>query len=480
MRLPRLTTTLFIDLAIWMIGFGLLMGIIFPFFILILGLNSNDVLSTQFFAASISAGLFVGTANYLLARWVVRPRLQRLSEHTRKVEAAVRNATYHDDWENCTSTVCQIPVDSRDEIGESISAFNDLVDALLLSHEVEAASADFAHSLSRQLELNQLANHALERILSYTDANAGAVLIERMGELVVIAQQGLTQTDQLITSEPVRRCLTANSLVSVILPVDIMIDAVMAHARPREVCLLPLTVEHTSLGLFLIAKTQEFTFHARRMMHIFQQSFSLALNNALAHEHLQTLAAIDALTGAYNRRFGLTRLNEEFQRTMRLDTPLGIMVLDLDHFKTVNDTHGHLAGDRVLARVAETIRGNIRTGDILVRYGGEEFLLILPSAPEEACRALGERLRCAVAELRVNTGQHVLHVTVSIGLSVFPNDEAESTQQLIQYADEALYLAKHNGRNRLVRFGAAPVVSNNQCGAPIAITPARRRVAAHC
>ena len=120
------------------------------------------------------------------------------------------------------------------------------------------------------------------------------------------------------------------------------------------------------------------------------------MNNALAHDRLERLAAIDPLTEAYNRRFGLARLHEEYSRAVRAEAPLGILMLDLDHFKAVNDIYGHLVGDRVLRAVARACRRVIREGDVLVRYGGEEFLVLLPGAGVDDVMQIGERIRRAV------------------------------------------------------------------------------------
>jgi len=107
---------------------------------------------------------------------------------------------------------------------------------------------------------------------------------------------------------------------------------------------------------------------------------AVALNNSLNHQDLQRVAALDPLTGVYNRRFGLQRLTEEFGRSVRSGDPLGVLMLDLDHFKAVNDTYGHLVGDRVLQTVVRAARQILREGDVLLRYGGEEFIIVLPGA----------------------------------------------------------------------------------------------------
>jgi diguanylate cyclase (GGDEF)-like protein len=185
-------------------------------------------------------------------------------------------------------------------------------------------------------------------------------------------------------------------------------------------------------------------------LELFRQSFGLALNNALAHDRLQRLAALDPLTGVYNRRFGLGRLHEEFERAIRSSAPLGLLMLDIDHFKSVNDTYGHQVGDRILKSVASITRSILREGDILVRYGGEEFLAILPAASSEDLRLIGERIRRSTEESAHPEGQQTIRVTISIGGAAFPNQNVEKESSLLQSADDSLYKAKETGRNQVV------------------------------
>ncbi len=125
-------------------------------------------------------------------------------------------------------------------------------------------------------------------------------------------------------------------------------------------------------------------------------------------------------------------------------------MFDIDHFKKVNDTYGHLAGDRVLIQVAKTARAALREGDILMRYGGEEFLVILPAASKANSRDVGERLRRMVEETSVTDGDQVIRITISIGVTSFPELEVADEQELVERADEMLYKAKESGRNRVL------------------------------
>ena len=211
----------------------------------------------------------------------------------------------------------------------------------------------------------------------------------------------------------------------------------------------------------VLASPAVFDDEVTERLDLFRHGLGLAVNNALAHERLQRLAALDPLTGVYNRRFGLGRLHEEFGRAMRANTPLGVIMLDIDHFKSVNDTYGHQVGDRVLTSVAGIAASILREGDILIRYGGEEFLGVLPAAASEDIRSIGERVRRAVEESSVVEGGNTIRITVSIGGAAYPNQNVEGEESLVELADEALYDAKQSGRNqvRVADAGAVPAAT---------------------
>ncbi len=186
-------------------------------------------------------------------------------------------------------------------------------------------------------------------------------------------------------------------------------------------------------------------------MELFRKNLGLALNNALAHDRLQQLAALDPLTGGgYKRRFGLARLHEEFDRAVRMDVPLGVLMFDIDHFKGVNDTYGHLIGDRMLVAVVSVAKTILRDGDILLRYGGKEFLAVLPAASTEDLELVGERLRRAIEDASIADGSQTIRATISLGGAAFPNQSVERDLQLVELADEAFYRAKEAGRTRLI------------------------------
>ncbi len=172
------------------------------------------------------------------------------------------------------------------------------------------------------------------------------------------------------------------------------------------------------------------------------------------NESLRDSALRDAMTGLNNRRF-----LEEYVETLlagvrRRRVPLALLLLDLDHFKAVNDTYGHDAGDAVLKALALRLRQSVRESDLVIRLGGEEFLIVLQDAGEEAALKVAEHVRAAVERMAIDIGDTVLHKTVSIGAAMYPAD-SEVFWQAVKFADVALYRAKAGGRNRVVRFAAS-------------------------
>jgi len=165
-------------------------------------------------------------------------------------------------------------------------------------------------------------------------------------------------------------------------------------------------------------------------------------------EELERLANFDPLTGLYNRQAILGKLHELINRSKRYKEYFSLSMLDIDHFKKVNDRYGHLIGDDVLEKIAVLIRRNIRDTDIAGRYGGEEFIIILPQADLSSATVVAERIRNIIenAEMK-DSGGNVFAITVSQGLSSW--EPGEDTHSLISRADEALYKAKENGRNRV-------------------------------
>ena len=181
-----------------------------------------------------------------------------------------------------------------------------------------------------------------------------------------------------------------------------------------------------------------------------------ALENARLYEEVHRLAISDSLTSLFTRRHFFSMAQIELERSRRYGFPLSLIMMDIDLFKQVNDTYGHLAGDRVLQTIAKTCKRHLRASDVIGRYGGEEFLILLPQTDLEGSRLLAERLRSKISRLRLATKDGKVKVTVSMGIHTvgagkFPETPSlELIDQMIGKADAALYAAKQMGRNQVV------------------------------
>lgn len=179
------------------------------------------------------------------------------------------------------------------------------------------------------------------------------------------------------------------------------------------------------------------------------EQLAMALSNLELQERLRIQSIREPLTGLFNRRYLEESLARELARCARRGLPLALMMLDLDHFKRFNDTHGHPGGDALLAGFGRLLQQLSRQEDIACRYGGEEFTLILPESTPQAAAERAEQIRAAVEAMRVpHLGKDLPPVTVSIGLACFPHDGQEP-EALLRSADQALYRAKAQGRNRV-------------------------------
>jgi two-component system cell cycle response regulator len=458
--MPRLTRRVFTDLAIWMVGFGLLIGFVFPPFSIALGLPADRVLTPAYFAATLVAGLVVGAANFALAKLVVGRSLRLLADRMGTVEGQLAGTVFGSDENGCDPEHCRLPVDSDDEVGASARAFNRLIETLARSRRIERARRDFSSVLSSELDVDVLACAALRSLLEHIPADRGSILLAEDGGLRVAACKDV-QGERLLGNRDVLQALRTSRTEL------IRLDAPDAPGEPgqtpfraaagdtpfgagaREVLIAPIVFGESPRGCVVLVSDAAFDADGRGLVEQFRSDLGLAMNNCLALDRLERLAAIDPLTDAFNRRHGLDRLREEFSRAARAESMLGVLMLDLDHFKTVNDTYGHVTGDRVLRAVARACRRVMRDGDVLVRYGGEEFLAILPGAAAEDLERIGERIRRVVAGTTVDADGHRVGVTMSVGAATY-SDTANTPEALVKLADDALYAAKRGGRDRLV------------------------------
>jgi diguanylate cyclase (GGDEF)-like protein len=211
--------------------------------------------------------------------------------------------------------------------------------------------------------------------------------------------------------------------------------------------MLPLVAKGQSIGLVELVSNSAVAWNGERLQlaRTMANEAAMALENARLYEEARNLADRDPLTGFYNHRFLHERLGEEVVRAQRARHPLSVLMLDIDDFKLVNDTFGHLFGDRVLTWTAELIRSTLRASDVPARYGGDEFAIILPETDKDEARAAAERILGAFRD-RAFVGEQrgPVPIAASIGVATFPADGRTATD-LIAAADRALYRVKRDG-----------------------------------
>lgn len=224
------------------------------------------------------------------------------------------------------------------------------------------------------------------------------------------------------------------------------------HDKIDSILILPLERRDQLVGALILAgdKENRLGFNSdTELLERFTSILALAYENNLNLERLKQAGLIDALTSVNNRRFFEQRLLEEKERAMRQGSSLVCMMIDVDHFKSVNDEYGHEAGDKVLKQIAATLSQMMRRTDVLARYGGEEFVALLPDTGAEIAREVAERIRKRIEGLEVTINPKLTLVkTISIGLAVYEVG-GEAVDSLISRADKALYRAKELGRNRV-------------------------------
>lgn len=234
--------------------------------------------------------------------------------------------------------------------------------------------------------------------------------------------------------------------------------------RLNSIALLPMIRRGQLVGFIGLGSQDPNRFtrrHASDFLNRLATISAICLENTANREHLVIAGLTDALTGLHNRRYLERRLDEEVTRALRYQHPLSCLFIDADHFKRINDQHGHGAGDSVLRELALRVRECLRLSDIATRFGGEEFTLLLPQTDATEALNLAERIRHRIQDkpIAIHGGKTVT-ITVSIGVAALradDNDTRAAGEQLIKEADSALYLAKESGRNRVYRSNGGSV-----------------------
>ncbi len=213
--------------------------------------------------------------------------------------------------------------------------------------------------------------------------------------------------------------------------------------------IIPLEIDRKKVGYLAAAGVLE---DEREKFNILAQQFVLGIRRAVLYRRISELAITDSLTGVFSRRHWFERFTQEVERSKKFKHAFSLLMIDIDHFKMCNDRYGHLVGDAILKEVANKIKENIRQIDLVCRYGGEEFSVILTEIDKDGAIFAATRIRQAIEAKSIKVYDENLTVTISIGISVFPA-HAKEGRSLLEKADHALYQAKQLGRNKVCVYG---------------------------
>lgn len=315
----------------------------------------------------------------------------------------------------------------------------------------------FLHELSRTLPIMQDFDQMLDRILGMLSDtlpfNAFTLVLAEPNDTRATICVGAKTKKPFVND--VRKCVAdvLSELGDNIDPEDVeyVIERKTNIAPPAEAAvgsqiLLPLAIVNGVAGLFS-DKTDAFKKEDLSLFSTMVSGISSLYIAYKSYQQVQHLSETDPLTGLYNRRKFFEEFTREVERVSRYESPLSIIMLDIDHFKPVNDKYGHQMGDEALRTLADVLRANTRKTDMVARYGGEEFIIMLPETPLKGSRGVADRILSEVEKTAVLGAALEINFTVSVGLAYFTKGDTVDT--LVARTDQALYAAKKNGRNRV-------------------------------
>ncbi|WP_461206568.1 sensor domain-containing diguanylate cyclase [Clostridium sp. DL1XJH146] len=446
----RITRKVFVDLAICMIGFGILIGLLFPFFLLFAKIPSNIVFTPQFFLLCISAGLIVGTINIILARFIIGDRLKLLTNRMSSIEKSLKESTSINEILDNKLDSYFVEIYSEDELGITAKAFNNLVETLYVSLKREKDISKYTELLTSNLDIDTLSKEALLQLIAMSKAESGAILLESKCTLKLLNSIGMNNTKQILTNEFFLNIYKKNKHFNPHISNISLINTELEQFNLKELIIEPIEYKQKQIGAIILLTKGTFSKISKDSLHLYSQNLALALNNALIHNKYMQLASKDSLTKSFNRGFGMKLLTEEFVHAKKSEYPLIILMFDVDNFKNINDTYGHSVGDIVLCEISKIVYSVLREDDIFFRYGGEEFIAVLKNISIINSYKIAERIRTLIEEKSKNFCKR--KITISIGISSLNDHNINSTQQLIVCADRALYYAKNSGRNKVVIY----------------------------
>lgn len=445
------------NLLMSMLGFGSVVGIIFPFFTRLM-LDTENALSIQFFIMCIIAGLMVGGFNYLIFSLVVSKQIKKIVDGMKTIIERSQDINFLPS--ECNTFTLNI--DSDDYIGKMAKYFNDM--SLSVCHRIyiETFVKNLSSKLSRSIDIGEMAKILLEHIMQLTKSDIGVLYGLRDERFVKLSVIGVDETDKipLVIDESygvVNLAMHNNQIMEISTDksgfVWLNISTPFGTLKPEKIQIIPFSIESKVVAIaILISPNIDISNTNKSLVDTLRHTTATYISNAILHDKIKMLAAIDDLTQLLNRRFGIKRLNEEYSRSLRHGIPLSLIMIDIDHFKQINDNFGHDAGDDVLRFVARNLERGLRASDVVCRYGGEEFLIIAPGAGLNDAGKIAERIRVNIERSNIKFKDKELKITISSGIATWPVSKSSNGAELVSDADKALYFAKEHGRNQVILF----------------------------
>lgn len=318
-------------------------------------------------------------------------------------------------------------------------------------------------AVNSSLEPIEIAQRAVERIAEWLPAPCVAIVsCDDTGQLTVLAERGLvTGMGSAVFGLAAWIIKAGPARTDAFISADLARDRRVRDDLAATAIALPLICRRKRIGAVVVvdpvpsATEPQLPRALYRALRQLTDPAAAAIHNALQLKRALELSVTDDLTRLYNSRYLNQVLRHETKRASRSGRPLSLLFIDLDGFKAVNDTHGHLCGSRALVEAAAVIRSSARETDVVSRFGGDEFALVLPDTGADGAYAVGERIRDRVAAHSFLAADRLnVRLTVSVGLATFP-DVASSSEELIQAADGAMYRVKRQGKNGIRAAGSS-------------------------
>ncbi len=419
----------------------------------------------------------IGAAGWGMRKFVTRP-LARLTEAMQQTEKG--------------DFLTRAKVERDDEIGRLASAFNSMLSRITemkvaeieASREMESMQRELAlkaelerrirdltllfdvtRSLNSTLELDEILKLVTEMVATRLGFQQFSMMLldDKSRELVVKTSSGFDDPEAVaqfrLALGQGASGIAAETREPVYLQ-DIRNDAryvsgPQAHVAEASLLAVPMVCKEKVIGVLNFERSglDAFSKNDVMLLQLVGNQAAMAIVNARLYQETVELTLIDSLTGVFNRRHLFARLEMEITRALRFSAPVALIMIDIDHFKHLNDACGHPAGDKVLRVVAELLKNTVRKVDTVARYGGEEFAVILPMVPGNECFEVADKLRKVVERTPFEHGEKQPggRITISVGVAVFP-EHGHTLEQLVDAADSALYASKRGGRNKVTLY----------------------------